>query len=202
MRPAQVKNFNQQKLTPEQEIELVQYIKGLAERHLPPTREMIRNFASTIAKEPVSESWVTRFINRHSIHLISQWTAGIDSNRHNADSEDKYRLYFNYLHGKIDQYQIKPRHTYDMDEKGFLIGSIGRSKRIFSRRMWEKKEVRAPLQDGNRAWITVLACICADGSALPPSLIYEAANKGIQSAWVEDIKAGRHEVFITSSPSS
>ena len=56
VRPAQVKNFNQQKLTPEQEIELVQYIKGLAERHLPPTREMIRNFASTMAKEPVSES--------------------------------------------------------------------------------------------------------------------------------------------------
>ncbi|KAF1974658.1 hypothetical protein BU23DRAFT_567454 [Bimuria novae-zelandiae CBS 107.79] len=89
-----------------------------------------------------------------------------------------------------------------MDEKGVLIGIVGRSKRIFSRRMWEKKEVRASLQDGNRAWITLLACICADGSALPPSLIYEAANKGIQSSWVEDIKAGEHEVFITSSSSS
>ena len=201
VRPAQVKNFNQQKLTPEQEIELVQYIKGLAERHLPPTREMIRNFASTIAKELVSESWVNRFIHRHSIHLISRWTTGMDSNRHNADSEDKYRLYFDYLHSKIDQYQIEPRHTYNMDEKGFLIGIIGRSKRIFSRRMWEKKEVTASLQDGSRAWITVLACICADGSALPPGLIYEAANKGIQSTWVEEIKAGEHKVFITSSSS-
>ncbi|KAL5400226.1 hypothetical protein PMIN03_013118 [Paraphaeosphaeria minitans] len=190
---------NQQKLSPQQEQELVQYIKGLTERHLPPTREMIQNFASTIAKEPVSESWVTRFINRHSIHLISQWTVGMDSNRHKADSEDKYHLYFNYLHSKIDQYQIDPRHTYNMDEKGFLIGILGRSKRIF--RMWEKKEVRASLQDRNRAWITLLACICADGSALPPSLIYEAANKGIQSAWVDEIRAGEHEVFITSSPS-
>jgi hypothetical protein len=88
-----------------------------------------------------------------------------------------------------------------MDEKGFLIGIVGRSKRIFSRRMWEKKEVRASLQDGSRAWITLLACICANGSTLPPGLIYEAANKGIQSTWVEDIKAGEHEVFITSSPS-
>ena len=88
-----------------------------------------------------------------------------------------------------------------MDEKGFLIRIIGRSKRIFSRRMWEKKEVTASLQDGSRAWITVLACICADGSALPPGLIYEAANKGIQSTWVEEIKAGEHKVFITSSSS-
>ena len=126
----------------------------------------------------------------------------MDSNRHNADSEDKYRLYFDYLHGKIDQYQIEPPHTYNMDEKGFLIGIIGRSKRTFRWRTWEKKEVTASLQDGSRAWITVLACICADGSALPPGLIYEAANKGIQSAWVEDIKAGKHNVFITSSPSS
>lgn len=125
----------------------------------------------------------------------------MDSNRYKADSEDKYRLYFHLLHDKINQYQIDPRHTYNIDEKGFLIGIVGRSKRIFSRRMWEKKEVRASLQDGNRAWITLLACICADGSALPPSLIYEAANKGIQSAWVDKIRAGEHKVFITSSPS-
>ncbi|KAF1963960.1 hypothetical protein BU23DRAFT_585807 [Bimuria novae-zelandiae CBS 107.79] len=32
-----------------------------------------------------------------------------------------------------------------MDEKGFLIGIIGRSKRVFSRRMWEKKEATSIL---------------------------------------------------------
>jgi len=191
----------QQKLTPQQEIELVKYIEGLTKRHLPPTRKMIQNFASAIAKEPVSESWVTRFINRHSVHLISQWVTGMDSNRHKADSATKYSLYFDYLRSKIDQYRIDPRHTYNMDEKGFLIGVINRSKRVFSKRMWERKEVTAALQDGSRAWITLLACVCADGSALPPGLIYEAANKAIQSDWVEDIKAGKHDVFITSSPS-
>ena len=123
----------QQKLTPQQEAELVKYIQGLTARHLPPTREMIRNFASTIAKEPVSESWVTRFINRHSIYLISRWAAGMDSNRHNADSGDKYSLYFDFLGNKMKEYDIEPRHTYNMDEKGCLIGIIGRSKRVFSR---------------------------------------------------------------------
>jgi hypothetical protein len=88
---------------------------------------------------------------------------------------------------------------YNMDEKGFLIGILGRSKRIFSRRMWEKKEVTASLQDGSREFLTLLACCCADGSALPPGLIYAAANGAIRSAWVEDIKAGEHEVFISSS---
>ena len=194
-------NNNKRKLDLQQEQELVQYIKRLIERHIPPTRQMIQNFASAIVQEPVGDSWVTRFINRYSIQLISRWTVGMDSNRHKADSEDKYKLYFKLLHSKIKEYNIEPRHTYNMDKKGFLIGITSRSKRVFSRRIWEKKEVRASVQDGNRTWITVLACICADGSSLPPSLIYEAANKSIRLDWVEGIKAGEHEVFITSSPS-
>lgn len=64
------KNISQQKLNPQQERELVGYIAELNSRSLPTTRELIQNIASKVAKSPVSESWVTRFINRHSIHLI------------------------------------------------------------------------------------------------------------------------------------
>jgi hypothetical protein len=88
-----------------------------------------------------------------------------------------------------------------MDEKGFLIGITSRSKRVFSRRMWEKKEIRASLQDGSREWITLLACVCADGSTLPPSLIYQSAAGSIQSSWVIDVKPGLHSAHVTSSPS-
>jgi hypothetical protein len=62
-----------------------------------------------------------------------------------------------------------------MDEKGFMIGTTGRSKRIFSKIMWERKEIRSTLQDGLREWVTVLACIGADGTALPPAIIFKAA---------------------------
>jgi hypothetical protein len=60
----------QQALRPQQELELVRYIEQLTKRGLPPTREMIQNFSSSVAKRELSESWVTRFINRHKIHLI------------------------------------------------------------------------------------------------------------------------------------
>ncbi|KAK1914301.1 hypothetical protein P3342_007547 [Pyrenophora teres f. teres] len=189
----------QQAISPQQELELVRYIKGLTKRGLPPTREMIRNFSSEVAHQQLSESWVTRFINRHKIHLISKWTTAMDRTRHLADSESKYRLYFELLHQKISEYHLEARDIYNMDEKGFLIGLIGRSKRIFSRRQWEKKEVRASLQDGSREFLTVMACCCADGSSLPPALIYAAKKGAIQSSWVEDIKAGEHEVFVSSS---
>ncbi|KAF2821721.1 hypothetical protein CC86DRAFT_249943, partial [Ophiobolus disseminans] len=49
-----------QKLNLQQEAALVQYINDLTKRALPPTRKMVQNFASHIAAEPVSDSWVTR----------------------------------------------------------------------------------------------------------------------------------------------
>ena len=125
----------------------------------------------------------------------------MDRNRHTADSRAKYSAYFDLLRDKISQYNIEPRHTYNMDEKGFLIGSTGRSKRVFSKRMWEKKEVTAAIQDSNREWISLLACVCADGSHLPPSLIYPSASGSIQSSWVEEVEPGKHSVHVTSSPS-
>jgi hypothetical protein len=71
------KAIARQKPTPQQEDELVTYIEGLTVRHLPPTRTMIRNFAQEIAGVEVSNSWVTRFLNRHSNRLTSQWATGM-----------------------------------------------------------------------------------------------------------------------------
>ena len=43
------KAIAQQLLTPTQELELVQYIEGLTERYLLPTRTIIKNLAAKIA---------------------------------------------------------------------------------------------------------------------------------------------------------
>jgi hypothetical protein len=182
-RPQQVKAVDQQLLNPQQELELCVYIGDLTDQGLAPTRAMVQNFASTIAKTRVSEAWVTRFIHRNSHHLISKWTAGMDAVRHHADSKLKYNLYFDHLHGKMKYYNVLPKNTYNMDEKGFMIGVIGRTKRVFSRRQWEQKQVTSALQDGSREWITLLAAVCADGEVLPPGIIYASANSTIQLTW-------------------
>ncbi|KAH4900865.1 hypothetical protein HBI80_150040 [Parastagonospora nodorum] len=192
---------NGRKLSPPQESELILYIEKLTRQGLPPTREMIRNFASSIAKKEVSERWVSRFIGRNKNELISKRTSAMDRTRHQADSYIKYQAYFNLLHEKLDEYCLEAGDIYNMDEKGFLIGIVGTSKRVFSKRQWDKKEVRASLQDGSREFLTLLACICADRSSLPPSLIYASTQGAIRSNWVEGITAGDHDVFITSSQS-
>ncbi|KAF2849415.1 hypothetical protein T440DRAFT_399091, partial [Plenodomus tracheiphilus IPT5] len=127
---------------------------------------MIRNFGSQIAKKELGKHWADSYIQRYQVDLISRWTTGIDRTRHQADSALKYNLYFKLLSDKIKQYGVEPRHTYNMDEKGFLLGVVTRSKRVFSRRLYQEGRLRSIIQDGSREWITLLACICADGTAL------------------------------------
>jgi hypothetical protein len=188
-----------QNLSPEQELELVRYIQGLSDAGLPPTRAIIRNYGSFLAKKPCSECWVSQFLDRNKDTLTIKFSKGMDRNCHAADQGGKYELYFKLLHSKIQEYNIDARHIYNMDEKGFLIGIIAKSKRVFSKASWERKEVTEALQDGSREWITVLACICADGTSLEPAIIYEGKS-GLQSSWVDDVIPGKHPVFLSNSP--
>ncbi|KAF1969406.1 hypothetical protein BU23DRAFT_477217, partial [Bimuria novae-zelandiae CBS 107.79] len=50
--------------------------------------------------------------------------------------------------------------------------------------------------------VSLIVCVCADGSALPLGLIYPAESQNIQSTWVEDIKVGEHIAFFRVLPSS
>ncbi len=110
-------------------------------------------------------------------------------------------MYFEQLSSKIDFYKVEPEHTYNIDEKGFMIRAVGRQKRIFSKRLFKKEQFNQMLQDGNREWINLLACVCADGTALPPALIYAADSNNIQSTWVEDVKVREHMAFFGVSGS-
>jgi hypothetical protein len=59
----------------------------------------------------------------------------MDSNCHNANSYAKYKLYFNLLQRKFVEYKVNPKHTYNIDKKGFIIGITTRAKHVFSRRI-------------------------------------------------------------------
>ena len=99
--PWGTKDVNQQKLTPQQELELIKHIDELSARRIPSTRTMIRNFASSIAKSPVSDSWATRFLNTYQDQLTSQWNNAMDTDRHTADSYTRYQLYFDLLQQRL-----------------------------------------------------------------------------------------------------
>jgi hypothetical protein len=141
---------HQQALHTQQEKELLRYIERLPRQGLPPTRPIIRRFASDIAKKELGKGWVDRYIEQHQVDLISRWATGIDRACHQADSQSRYTLYFELLRSKLSQYDIEPRNIYNIDEKGFMLGVHTRSKRLFSRRLYEEGKIKAHIQDGNR----------------------------------------------------
>jgi DDE superfamily endonuclease len=63
---------------------------------------------------------------------------------------------------------------------------------------YKRGRIRYFQQDGNREFISLLACVCADGTATPPALIYQGSSNDLQSTWVEDLKE-KDKVYFASS---
>jgi len=124
-----------------------------------------------------------RSLNSHPGHkdsLDSRYLNTLDLARYKADSKASYSQYFEIIGNKIEEYSITMQNVYNMDEKGFIIGQIQKSKRVFIISTYKEDKLAVAGQDGNRELITVLATICADRTALSPALIYKAASGEMQ----------------------
>ena len=86
----------------------------------------------------------------------------------------------------IEKYNITADNLYNWDEKGFLIGMASATQRIMALEALLSSRITHASQDGSREFISLLACICADGSALPPALIYKGDSGTLQDTWIED----------------
>ena len=86
-----------------------------------------------------------------------------------------------------------------MDEKGFIIGFCNTKRRIVSKKMLEQKLLLGANQDGSREFISLMAAVCADGTALPPALIYAGRSHDLQNTWLEDFDASKDQAYFASS---
>jgi len=164
-----------------QERVLVKQMQRLCEWCLPPTLAMVRTWASlTCGLEP-GKNWSADFKRRHEAILDCRYLNTLDLERHKAESEPSFRQYFNILRQKMDHYRIQPQNCYNM---GFLIGHLQKVKRIFPKALMKQQKLLGTGQDGSREWITIIATVCADGSSLPPALIYKAVSGDLQDTWL------------------
>jgi hypothetical protein len=99
----------------------------------------------------------------------------------------------------VERFHILPKNTYNFDEKGFLIGLAKKCKRIVTAAQLLIKQLMGASQDGNRENITLMATICADGSRIPPGLIYQSEAGLIQDIWLNDFdENGEIAYFIVT----
>lgn len=116
-----------------QEKELQKYIRRLCEHSLPPTLRISAKVAQEICGKKPSNNWSTRFVARHKDQLDARYLNTLDLARHKADSRTSYEHYFDILSARIKEYDILPENMYNMDEKGFLIGRLQKTQRVFTK---------------------------------------------------------------------
>jgi hypothetical protein len=130
--------------------------------------------------------------------ITSQYLIGFDISRKRADNWWLVNNYFELVQSKQNKYNYLPGNIYNMDEKGFMIRVIQKTRRIFSKPWQEQRKLQGTAQNGNRTWITLLTCICADNTLLLPGLIYPATSGDIQDSWLDDYDPADDSYFASS----
>jgi hypothetical protein len=101
----------------------------------------------------------------------------LDKERALAQDRDIIADWFDlYLATKI-KYGIEDEDTYNMDEKGYMMGVIGKLRVVVSRH--EQKPYMTPC--GNLEWVSLIEYVFLHGRLLPSWVIFK--GKMHQKAW-------------------
>jgi len=133
----------------------------------------------------VGKQWTGRFIERHSDCLHMYGTRGLDKSRTQAVNKTTNAAWYEMLGTLLktgdDGKSIALECIWGVDETGFqpchgvapqkVVGPTG-------------AKVQYQAVDGNRENITVLVTIGADGTSIPPAVIFK--GKAYQAKWLQD----------------
>ena len=84
-------------LSDSQEEVLIKYINKLTDRGFPPTPQILKNLAESIAHTHLGRNWTARFYHRHSTKLTSIYLHAIDHKRKIADNSRYFQHFFDLV---------------------------------------------------------------------------------------------------------
>jgi hypothetical protein len=90
-------SYVRQQLTQTQEEALITYVNKLNDRGFPPTPQILKNIAESIAQTTLGPNWVARFCKRHSTRLVSLYLRTIDHKRKIADNSQYFQHFFDLV---------------------------------------------------------------------------------------------------------
>jgi hypothetical protein len=159
-----------------QEEILAKWVKVQGRRGIPMTYASVARCAEVISGKQVGESWPKRFCKRHP-DLKMKKTTGLEKARAKALNQHAVNEFFDMLTEVVKEYNILPGNLYNMDEKGVQLGIGARITAMIDR----DQKTAYSIEDGNRELVTVIEAICADGSILHPSVIFQGVRRN--SEW-------------------
>lgn len=180
-------NAGKQRLTPEEERVVVDFCLESADRGFPLTHKNVYTAADNILTarlgddhDPLGHNWVDNFISRHRDELQMHWSKPLDTQRGNALNPTNVKLWFGLVKTHIVDLDILPHNIYGMDESGFPPSNQG-TDRVIRRRGSKTQRKQGSTNRGN---VTAIVTICADGTALQPTIIFKGLN--FMTKWAEN----------------
>ncbi|KIJ66195.1 hypothetical protein HYDPIDRAFT_46350, partial [Hydnomerulius pinastri MD-312] len=138
----------------------------------------------------VSTNWARKFRTRHP-DLRARWTTSLEACHAQQLNPTLVKEFFKLLSSVIKDYNILPENIYNMDEKGVQLG-VGKRTYVLVDR--DQKTVHQ-IEEGSRELVTIIECVCADGTALAPAVIYKAKRRNLE--WGRDNPSN---AYISFSP--
>jgi hypothetical protein len=135
---------------------------------------------------PIGVNWPSSFLKRHPL-LKSVFTTPQDRNRQLSEDYDIIAHWFDLYQETVEEHSIQPEDTYNMDEKGVVMGVIRKQRCIVSKSEKRPKST----QDGSREWATLVECISLKAKVLSPWIIFK--GKVQQTKWTTKLRALRSE---------
>ena len=184
----------------EEEETILKYLVALGDRGFPLNHRRLKELVDVILRRPdhygpefkgVGIRWTERFVQRHSDRIGMYWSSGLDTKRGRAVNPTANAKWQELLRQLLEDFNLQAEDIYGTDETGFMTG-VGLKERVIGRR---GKKVQHQQRGGNRETITVIPTICADGTSIPPAVIFK--GKSYQVRWKQNNPLHASYVFYS-----
>jgi hypothetical protein len=179
--PHAIAHQQQQRLTPEQESFIVDWILEEDARSLPPSHARVREMATRILKlggdhEPLGQRWISSFLTRQP-RVASIVGRSIEASRAEAATPDQILAFLELFHRTRIELNIRVEDIWNMDETGIALGVCTNSQ-VIARAGKRKAYVKTP---GDREWVSILETVSAAGRKLRCMVIFK--GQSLQTTW-------------------
>ena len=126
----------------------------------------------------LGKDWVTNFIKRHP-HLQIVVEKTIESSCIQGTMPDVLQKWFDVFQKEVlEDPEVLLEDIYNMDKSRFCIRTIKAERIIINAKIWTKLQA----QPGCQGWITVIECVCVDGTMISMLIIFKGEN--LSSSWI------------------
>jgi hypothetical protein len=199
-RPRENHSADMQRLSPMEESVLVTWCLQLYNWGWPARITQLRRMAVELLKEKgdtreLGSCWQGAFLRRHP-ELKSKFVTPRDRKRYLAQSRDNFLHWFNMYLQQKRQHQVHDDDTWNLDEKGVMMGIAGKVRVILSK--YEKNPYST--HPGNREWVTSTECCSLSGRRLGSWTIFKGKTQ--QKKWFQTMERLEEQNYTISTSES